>query len=133
MSKRFENEIYIIIDITFNINNLLLLLSILIIITNIDINFFITYCFVISKSIKTFLFLYDYIRNLLYYNKYFNFVILLNDFVVEFIISIIKKRQIKIKSIKKRKQILINIVKKTITMIYKIKIQLFETNNDCKL
>ena len=73
------------------------------IITNIDINFFIAYCFVISKSIEIFLFLYDYIKNLLFYDKCFDFVILLNDFVVEFIISIIKKRQMKIKSIKKRK------------------------------
>ena len=105
----------------------------LIIITNIDINFFITYCFLILKSIETFLFLYDYIKKNLFHNKCFDFAILLNDFVVEFIISIIKKRQIKIKSIKKRKKILINIVEKAISITYKIKIQIFETNNDCKL
>ena len=103
LTRRFKNEICIIIDITFNINDLLLFLSMLIIVTNIDINFFITYCFVISKSIETFLFLYDYIKNLLFYNECFDFVILLNNFVIELIISIIKKRQMKIKSTKKRK------------------------------
>ena len=105
----------------------------LIIVTNIDISFFITYYFVILKSIETFLFLYDCIKNLLFHDKYFDFVILLNDFVVELIILIIKKRQIKIKSIKKRKQILVNIVEKTISITYKVKIQMFEKNNDCKL
>ena len=87
----------------------------------------------ISKSIETFLFLYDCIKNLLFHDKYFDFVVLLDDFVIKFIVSIIKKRQIKIKLIKKRKQILINIVEKTISMTYKVKVQMFETNNDCKL
>ena len=72
-------------------------------------------------------------KNLLFHDKYFDFVVLLNDFVVEFIILMIKKRQMKIKSIKKQKQILVNIVEKAISITYKIKIQMFETNNDCKL
>ena len=133
LTRRFENEICIIIDVTFNINNLLFFLSMLMIVTNIDINFFIAYCFVISKSIEIFLFLYDCMKNLLFHNECFDFVVLLNDFVVELIISMIKKRQIKIKSIKIQKQILINIVEKTISMTYKMQIQMFETNNDCKL
>ena len=58
----------------------------------------------------------------MYYNKCFNFIVLLNDFVIELIVSMIKKRQIKIKSIKKQKQILVNIVEKTIAMTYKVKI-----------
>ena len=122
LTRWFKSEIYIIIDITFNINNLLFFLSILMIITNININFFIAYCFVISKLIETFLFLYDCIKNLLFHDKYFDFTILLNDFVVKFIILIIKKRQMKIKSIKKQKQILVNIVEKTISITYKMKI-----------
>ena len=68
LTRRFENEICIIINVTFNTNNLLLFLSILMIITNIDINFFIAYCFVISKSIETFLFLYDCMKNLLFHD-----------------------------------------------------------------
>ena len=133
LTRWFENETCIIIDTTFNTNDLLLFLSMLMIVTNIDINFFIAYCFVISKSIETFLFLYDCIKNLLFHDKCFDFVVLLNDFVVKLIVSMIKKRQVKIKSMKKRKQILVNIVEKTISMTYKIQIQMFETNNDCKL
>ena len=79
---------------TTNMNKLPLLVIIYVI--NILRSFSITYYFIISKLVDTFIFINKYIRELFFYNFYREPMVILRDFAMGLIAAIVAKRKITI-------------------------------------
>ena len=81
MARKFASSFIVITDATFNTNTNRLPLSVLVVIINIGSSFPIAYCFIQSKSEDAFLFIFDYIRDLFFHNKYRGPKVVLADMV----------------------------------------------------
>lgn len=131
MTRRFGSEAVIQTDATFNTNNLLLPLSVLVMITNTNTTFPVTYCFVASESAETFMFMYDCMRDLFFYDNCPEPAVLLGDFAAGLIASMTKKRQIK--SILHQREVKIERAKKCMKTAFEVEMKMSKIESDCKL
>ena len=109
----------------------MIFLSSLIIVINIERFLFVTYCYIISESTTTFHFMYnciiDWFFSIIILNLLFYWMILTN-----LILFIIKKKKCRIDIFAKFDEINVRIVDKTFDIVFKLQIQLFERNIECK-
>lgn len=92
LARRFVSGYLIETDATFNTNQLNLPLSTLVGVTNTLQTFTIAYCYITSKSAKSFLFLFDCLKDLIFYNACFSPGIILGDFAAGLAAAMLKKR-----------------------------------------
>ena len=81
-----------IIDVTFNINENDLFLSVLICVINTLKIILIIYCFIEFEFTEIFLFINDCMKNLFFYDDCRDLGVLLGDFAVELTAAMVKKR-----------------------------------------
>ncbi len=93
IARRFVNKFCLQTNITFNTNYLNLLLAIIVEIFNISKSFSTIYCYIISKFKEIFIFIFETLKILIFYNCIDSCVVI-SDFTLKLFFAIIRTKQI---------------------------------------
>lgn len=92
LARRFASGYLIETDATFNTNQLNLPLSTLVRVTNTLQTFTVAYCYITSESAESFLFLFDYLKDLMFHDACPDPGVILGDFAAGLAAAMLKKR-----------------------------------------
>lgn len=90
LARRFVSHFLLETNATFNISRLNMLLSVLLGITNTETSFLVAYCYITSESKESFMFLFAYIQELIFYDYSPDCYDLIGDFAAGLEVAMVK-------------------------------------------